>query len=71
MAMGSHIYQWDPEVDEDWRRVADLGDLLVTVGRIAVSPDGSKIAIVGASIRDVEPEELGVIAPSTGGPGGR
>jgi hypothetical protein len=53
MAMGSHIYQWDPEVDEDWRRVADLGDLLLTVSRIAVSPDGSKIAIVGIP----EPEE--------------
>ena len=71
MAMGSHIYQWDPEVDEDWRRVADLGDLLVTVSRIAVSPDGSKIAIVGAPIPDVEPEELGFTAPSTVAPGGR
>ena len=60
MAMGSHIYQWDPEVDEDWRRIADLGDLLVTVSRIAVSPDGSKIAIVGAPIPEVEPEEPAV-----------
>ena len=60
MAMGSHIYQWDPEVDEDWRRIADLGDLLLTVSRIAVSPDGSKIAIVGAPIPEVEPEEPAV-----------
>ena len=50
MAMGSRIYQWDPEVDVDWRRIADLEDMRVTVSRIAVSPDGSKIAIVGDPI---------------------
>jgi hypothetical protein len=56
MAMGSRIYQWDPEVDEagmDWRRIADLEPMGVTVSRITVSPDGSKIAIVGDLIPDV------------------
>ncbi len=55
MARGTRIYQWDPEVDVDWRRVADLENLGVTVSHIAVSPDGSKIAIVGAPIPDFEP----------------
>ena len=54
MALGSRIYQWDPEVDGDWRRVADLADMGITVSRIAVSPDGSKIAIVGDPIPDFE-----------------
>jgi len=47
MALGSRIYQWDPEMDRDWLRVADLADMEITVSRIAVSPDGSMIAIVG------------------------
>ena len=54
MALGSRIYQWDPEVDGDWRRVADLADMGITVSRIAVSPDGSKIAIVRDPIPDFE-----------------
>ena len=72
MALGSRIYQWDPErtgpdpsnperfdlappdpdLGPDWQRIADLGDLEVRVGRIAVSPDGSKIAIVASPIQD-------------------
>ena len=41
-----------PRVVEDWRLIADLEDLGVTISRIAVSPDGSKIAIVGDPIPD-------------------
>ena len=55
MALGSRIYQWDPQVDRDWRRVADLADGGITVSRMAVSPDGSMIAIVGDSIPEFEP----------------
>ena len=55
MTSGSRIYQWDSEVDEDWRLVADLGNRFVTVSGIAVSPDGSKIAFVADPIPDVEP----------------
>ena len=54
MALGSRLYQWDPEVDSDWRRVADLADMGIAVSRIAVSPDGSTIALVGDPISDVE-----------------
>ena len=54
MAMGSRIYQWDPEVGGDWRRIADLEDDGITVSRIAVSPDGSTIAIVGHPLPEIE-----------------
>jgi hypothetical protein len=54
--MGSRIYQWDPEVGGDWRRIADLEDDGITVSRIAVSPDGSTIAIVGHPLPEIEPE---------------
>ncbi len=59
MAIGGQIYQWDSEVDEDWRPVADLGEKFVAISSIAVSPDGSTIAIVGDPIPDGEPEEFG------------
>jgi len=52
MSRGSQIYQWDPEVDEDWRLVADLGDRVMTLSGITVSPDGSKIAMVAEPIPD-------------------
>ena len=54
MALGSRLYQWDPEVDSDWRRIADLADMGITVSRMAVSPDGSTIALVGDPIPDFE-----------------
>lgn len=57
MALGSRIYQWDPEVDRDWRRVADVADMGITVSRIAVSPDGSMMAIVGDPIPELESVE--------------
>ena len=46
---GSRLFALDPLTDDTWRLVADLtphgiGD----VTRIAVSPDGSTIAVVGA-----------------------
>jgi hypothetical protein len=65
MAQGSRIFQWDPEamlepeVDrvelrpqfvDGWRLIADLEDMEMTISRLAVSPDGSKIAIVGEPV---------------------
>jgi hypothetical protein len=58
MAMGSRIYQWDPELNGDWLRIADLEENGITVSRIAVSPDGTKIAIVGHPIPEIEDEIL-------------
>jgi Tol biopolymer transport system component len=57
MAFGSRIYQWDSEVDFDWRGVADLADMGITIGDIAVSPDGTRIAIVGDPIPGTGPVE--------------
>lgn len=64
MASGSAIYQWDPEqldptlldpgLSVGWRLVADLEDTGVTVSRISVSPDGTKIAVVGEPVTDIE-----------------
>jgi len=53
MASGSRVYQYNPEVDEDWREIGDFADLGLTFSRLAVSPDGSKLAIVGLA---AEPE---------------
>ena len=62
MAIGSRIHQWDPELDADWRPVADVENMGITVSRITVSPDGSKIAIVGHPLQEIEPEvELQVV----------
>lgn len=47
MASGGQIFQWDPELDRDWRSIANLNHMGLTFSRISVSPDGTKIAIVG------------------------
>jgi len=52
MTAGSAIYIWDPAVGGAWTQVGDLSDHNVVVTRIAVSPDGSRIALV------VEPGEV-------------
>ena len=53
MASGSRVYQYNPEVDEDWREIADFTELGLTFSRLAVSPDGARLAIVGLA---AEPE---------------
>ena len=59
MALESRIYQWDPElVNGDWSRIADLEDVRITVSRITVSPDGSKVAIVGHPMPEIEQEDV-------------
>ena len=55
MASGSRLLQWDPELDEDWRVVADLAHMDVMFSRLAVSPDGTKIALVGVPTPEDEP----------------
>ena len=45
---GTAIFQWNPELQENWRRVADFNYLEGPISRISVSPDGTKIAIVVA-----------------------
>lgn len=43
---GSVLYTWDREARE-WRQLADLSSAGLTLSRIAVSRDGTRIAIVG------------------------
>ena len=45
----------DAVVDPGWRVMADLGHMNLTLSRIAVSPDGTKIALVGLPIPRDEP----------------
>lgn len=40
------VYAWRPG-QEDWRRIADLASLGIRVSRMAVSADGTRIALVG------------------------
>lgn len=48
MGTGSTLYAFDPMTDSDWREVADLAGAGVSgITRLAVSPDGARIAIVG------------------------
>jgi WD40-like Beta Propeller Repeat len=46
MGSGGKLFQYNPEVDSTWREIADFGRQGLTLSRLAVSPDGSKIAIV-------------------------
>ena len=55
MASAGQILHWDPEVDDDWRAMADLRHMNLTFTRLAVSPDGTKIAMVGLAHREDEP----------------
>jgi len=47
MASGGRIYQYNPEVDEGWREIGDFSDTGLNFSRLAASPDGSRLAIVG------------------------
>jgi len=53
MASGARLFQYNPEVDEDWREIADYSDTGLTFSRLDVSPDGARLAIVGLA---AEPE---------------
>jgi hypothetical protein len=47
MAEGSVVYAWTPGLADGWEAVADFANLRLTITRLAVSPDGSQIALVG------------------------
>ncbi len=47
MADGGSLFQWNPSVSERWQLIADLNGMGLQFSRLAVSPDGSKIALVG------------------------
>ncbi|MCH7562810.1 MAG: PD40 domain-containing protein [Gemmatimonadetes bacterium] len=47
MADGGSIYQWNPDLAAGWQLIADLRGMGLEFSRLAVSPDGTKIAVVG------------------------
>lgn len=47
MTSGGQIFQWDPELDDDHRIIANFRHMNLILSYISVSPDGKKIAIVG------------------------
>lgn len=52
MAEGAKLYRWDPRRDEAWREVADLsGAGLQEITRLAVSPQGDRLALVAVESR--------------------
>ncbi|MFC1659831.1 TolB family protein [Gemmatimonadota bacterium] len=49
MGNGSKLFRWEPGESEDWRELADLTELGIReISRIAVSPEGNHLAVVGA-----------------------
>ena len=53
MGSGSRLFALDPDADAGWREVADLSAVGVTgITRLAVSPDGTRIAVVGEDAGD-------------------
>ena len=46
MGEASSLLAWKPGSGSEWTVVADFGDIGITISRLAVSPDGTHIAIV-------------------------
>ena len=53
-ASGAVVYATRPGRSDEWTQVADFGALDVTLSRLAVSPDGSQIALV-AEVAAIDP----------------
>ena len=50
MMEGTVLHRWAPDA-EGWQKVADLGAQgLASATRVAVSPDGKKLAVVGVPV---------------------
>jgi len=47
MGHQTRLYAWTPGDEGDWQEIADFSELGIEITRLAVSPDGSLIAIVG------------------------
>ena len=45
-SQGKELYQWNPSLEDNWRRIADLSYLSGPISRIAISPNSSTIAVV-------------------------
>ena len=47
MGHESRVYGWSPVSGTGWQAIGDFSDLGISITRLAVSPDGSQIAMVG------------------------
>ena len=48
MGQGSKLFRWTPDESVTWQEVADMAAVgILAISRIAVSPEGGWIAIVG------------------------
>jgi hypothetical protein len=48
MCDGTKLHRWSPNSENGWQLVADLNELgLQDVTRVAVSPDGKRLVVVG------------------------
>jgi len=49
MGDGGELYRWHPDSEDGWELAADLGEHGIEgITRLAFSPDGTKLAVVGA-----------------------
>ncbi len=56
MAKGSFLYRFQPKKSNGWERLAALRDFGIThASRLAISPDGSRLAVVGKPVQ-TDPE---------------
>lgn len=47
---GTRVYRWKEGLEKGWMKIADLADHgIENANRVAISPDGKKIAIVGSN----------------------
>ena len=45
-SQGKELYQWNPSLEDDWRKIAALSYLSGPISRMAISPNGNTIAVV-------------------------
>ena len=49
-SQGKELYQWNPSLEDNWRKIADLSYLSGPISRIAISPNSSTIAVVVGAV---------------------
>ncbi|MEM7455808.1 MAG: hypothetical protein AAF456_15755 [Planctomycetota bacterium] len=58
MMQGTMLFRWKENESEGWQEVADLADAgMQSATRVGISPDGSKLAVVGVPVPEDEPSE--------------
>lgn len=59
MGKGNNLYKFSPNIDSNWIKISSLEEYgIENITRIAISPDGNKIAIVGEEIIVDSPKKI-------------